>query len=157
MSRKRAARVRDILPCVRYGNIVMAKFINLLMFDGKKDVARGIFYDALDKAADRLSQDPVEVFEKVVESARPIIYVRSRRVGGATYQVPTPVAAKRSVYLAIVWLIKAARSRSDKREMSEKLAAEFVDAYSGRGGALKKREETHKMAEANKAFAHFRI
>ena len=155
MSRRRAAKIREVLPDAKYGNLTVTKFINNLMVCGKKSVAESAIYDALEEASQKLSSDPVEVFEKILENVRPSIEVRSQRVGGATYQVPCPVRPRRALGLAIRWIIKASRMRKDKKTISKRLAAEFLDAYSGRGAAVKKREDTHKMAEANRAFAHY--
>ena len=155
MSRRRAAKIREVLPDAKFGNSTITKFINNLMVCGKKSVAESAIYDALEEASQKLNSDPVEVFEKILENVRPAIEVRSKRVGGATYQVPCPVRPRRALGLAIRWIIKASRTRKDKKTISKRLAAEFLDAYSGRGAAVKKREDTHKMAEANRAFAHY--
>jgi len=155
MSRRRAAKIREVLPDAKYGNIVVTKFINSLMECGKKSVAESAIYDAFEEVAQKLGSDPIEIFEKVLENVKPAIEVRSKRVGGATYQVPCPVRPRRALGLAIRWIIKAARLRKDKKTISKRLAAEFMDAYSGRGSSVKKREDTHKMAEANRAFAHY--
>lgn len=154
MSRRRGAKPRVILPDSRYHNIVVSKFINSLMYEGKKSVAETLFYSALEASAAKLDIEPIEAFEKVINNVKPAMEVRSRRVGGATYQVPTSVQSNRSIALAIRWTIGAARKRSG-RTMDEKLAAEFVEAVSGKGAAVKKREDTHKMAESNMAFAHY--
>lgn len=132
----------------------MAKFINYIMEQGKKSIAEGIFYSALDTSSAKLSAEPMEVFEQVIRNVQPAIEVRSRRVGGATYQVPTNVRPDRSIALAIRWTVTAARKRPG-RTMDEKLAAEFVEAFGSKGAAVKKREDTHKMAESNMAFAHY--
>ncbi len=155
MPRRREVTKREILPDPKYKNVLVAKFINNLMKRGKKSVAEGIFYRALDLMQARAKEDPLKLFEKSVNNAKPVVEVKSRRVGGATYQVPTEVRAERRTALAIRWLIAYAEERSEK-SMEEKLAAELLDAASNRGGALKKREDVHKMAEANKAFAHYR-
>ena len=154
MSRRRGAKKRVVLPDSRYQNIIMTKFINSLMEKGKKSIAENIFYTALDSAATKLTVEANEIFGQVLSNVQPAMEVRSRRVGGATYQVPTNVQANRSMALAIRWLIIAARKRQG-RTMNEKLSAEFVDAFGGKGTAVKKREDTHKMAESNMAFAHF--
>ncbi len=155
MPRRREVTKREILPDPKYKNVLVAKFINNLMRRGKKSVAEGIFYRALDLIQARAKEDPLKLFEKSVNNAKPLVEVKSRRVGGATYQVPTEVRTERRTALAIRWLISYAEERSEK-SMEEKLAAELLDAANNRGGALKKREDVHKMAEANKAFAHYR-
>ncbi len=153
--RRRAAERREILPDPRYGDVVLAKFINCVMRDGKKSVAEKIVYGALERIQRRMRRDPLEVFHEAVENVKPTLEVRSRRVGGATYQVPVEVRPERRQTLAIRWLIHAARARSERR-MEERLANELMDAANGRGAAIKKREDTHRMAEANRAFAHYR-
>ena len=155
MPRRREVTKREILPDPKYKNTLVAKFVNNVMRRGKKSVAEGILYGALDIIQERAKEDPLKLFEKSVSNAKPIIEVKSRRVGGATYQVPTEVRPERRTALAIRWLISYARERSEK-SMEEKLAAELIDAANNRGGAVKKREDVHKMAEANKAFAHYR-
>jgi small subunit ribosomal protein S7 len=155
MPRRREVTKREILPDPKYKNVLVAKFVNNLMRRGKKSVAERIFYGALDIIQARAKEDPLKLFEKSVNNAKPLVEVKSRRVGGATYQVPTEVRAERRTALAIRWLISYAEERSEK-SMEEKLAAELLDAANNRGGALKKREDVHKMAEANKAFAHYR-
>jgi len=155
MPRKGTVEKRKVAPDPKYNSEVVAKFINCLMKDGKKSIARSIFYEALDIIAKRTKKDPLEVFNKALENTKPLMEVRSRRVGGATYQVPIEVRPSRAQALAIRWLINYARARSGK-SMAEKLAAELLDAYNNRGGAIKKKEDTHRMAEANKAFAHYR-
>ena len=155
MSRRRAAEKRQILPDAKYGNLVLGKFMNSLMYSGKKSVAERIVYGALDIIEEKKKTDPVKFFQEALENVKPEIEVRSRRVGGATYQVPVEVRPDRGQALAIRWLIKAARSRSENT-MVERLSGELMDASESRGNAIKKREDTHKMAEANKAFAHFR-
>jgi small subunit ribosomal protein S7 len=155
MSRRRAAVKRVVLPDAKYNSIVFTKFINSLMYDGKKSVAEKIVYDALDAINKRTSQDPLPIFTTALDNAMPSVEVRSRRVGGATYQVPTEVRNERRQALAIRWLIIAARGRKDKT-MKDRLANELLDASNNRGGAIKKREDTHRMAEANKAFSHYR-
>jgi small subunit ribosomal protein S7 len=155
MSRRRDIPKREIIPDPKYRDVLVAKFVNRLMLDGKKSVAQNMFYQALDLVAERSNEEPFGVFKKAVENVKPLVEVKSRRVGGATYQVPVEVRPERKVALAIRWLIGYARSRGEK-SMEQKLAAEFMDAANNRGAAVKKREDTHKMAEANKAFAHYR-
>ena len=156
MPRRKAVAKRPITPDARYKSVLVSKFINQLMVDGKKSIARRIFYDAMDIIEGRVKDDsPLEVFEKAMESVRPRVEVKSRRVGGATYQVPIEVRPERRNALAMRWICGYARKRSGN-SMAEKLAAELSDAYNNRGGSVKKREDTHKMAEANKAFAHYR-
>jgi len=155
MPRRREVTKREILPDPKYKNTLVAKFVNNVMRRGKKSVAEGILYGALDIIQERAKEDPLKLFEKSVGNVKPIIEVKSRRVGGATYQVPTEVRPERRTALAIRWLISYAKERSEK-SMEEKLAAELMDAANNRGGAVKKREDVHKMAEANKAFAHYR-
>ena len=157
MSRRRAAKTREELPDAKFGNVTVTKFINNLMVCGKKSVAESAIYDAFEEVSQKLNSDPIEIFEKVLENVRPAIEVRSKRVGGATYQVPCPVRPRRALGLAIRWIIKASRLRKDKKTIAKRLAAEFLDAYSGRGSAVKKREDTHKMDEANRAFAHYML
>jgi small subunit ribosomal protein S7 len=155
MPRRREITKREILPDPKYKNALVARFVNNIMERGKKSVAEGIFYGAMDLIQKRTQEDPLKLFEKSVGNVKPIIEVKSRRVGGATYQVPTEVRPERRTALAIRWLISYAGERSEK-SMEEKLAAELIDAANNRGGAIKKREDVHKMAEANKAFAHYR-
>jgi small subunit ribosomal protein S7 len=155
MSRRRRAEKREILPDARFGDKILTKFMNVLMLDGKKSVAEGIVYGALELIERRLKTDPVATFHGALDNVRPYLEVRSRRVGGATYQVPVEVRAERAQALAIRWLITAARARSEKT-MVDRLAGELMDAASQRGAAIKKREDTHRMADANKAFAHYR-
>lgn len=156
MSRKRAAIKRECNPDAKYSNLVIAKFINNLMVSGKKSIAEGITYKSLDVVSQKLSVDPVEAFEKALSNVRPMLEVRSRRVGGATYQVPVEVRPSRSMALAMRWLISASRARKSEKTMAERLAVELIEAYNGRGEAVKKRDNTHKMAEANRAFAHYK-
>lgn len=146
---------RVILPDPKHGDETLAKFINILMQSGKKSVAEHIVYGALDLVAERTKSDPLEIFTKALDNVRPMVEVKSRRVGGATYQVPVEVRALRRTALAMRWLVDSARKRSDKT-MGLRLANEFMDAADSRGAAVKKREDTHRMAEANKAFAHYR-
>ncbi len=155
MSRRHRAEKREVLPDAKYGDTVLTKFMNNLMFDGKKSVAEGIVYGALTRVEDRLKKEPIEVFHEALENIKPAVEVRSRRVGGATYQVPVEVRPERREALAIRWLIKASRARNENT-MEERLAGELVDAVQSRGSAVKKREDTHKMADANKAFSHYR-
>ena len=155
MPRRREVTKRETLPDPKYKNALVARFVNNIMERGKKSVAEGIFYGAMDLIQKRTQEDPLKLFEKSVGNVQPVIEVKSRRVGGATYQVPTEVRPERRTALAIRWLISYAGERSEK-SMQEKLAAELIDAANNRGGAIKKREDVHKMAEANKAFAHYR-
>ena len=155
MSRRHAAPKREVLPDPRFGDIVVTKFMNAIMEHGKKSVAERIFYGAMDMVQDKMKRDPVEVFHEALDNIKPKVEVRSRRVGGATYQVPVEVRPVRAQALAIRWLVKAARARNEDT-MAERLSTEIMDAAQGRGTAAKKREDTHKMAEANKAFAHYR-
>lgn len=155
MSRRRAATKREVLPDAKYNSRVLGKFMCNLMMRGKKSVAERIVYGALDIVQQKTGQSPVELFTEVLDSLKPVVEVRSRRVGGATYQVPVEVRETRRQALAIRWLIDASRKRSE-RTMRERLAAELLDAKNGRGAAVKKREDTHRMAEANKAFSHYR-
>jgi small subunit ribosomal protein S7 len=143
------------LPDPLYGSTLITKFINCMMLQGKKSVSEHIFYGALDVIKDRVKEDPVKVFKKALDSVKPVLEVKSRRVGGATYQVPVEVSQDRRTSLAIRWIISNSRSRGEKT-MREKLAGEIMDASNNRGGAIKKKEDTHRMAEANKAFAHYR-
>lgn len=156
MSRRKVAEKRPIEPDMRYNSVLVSKFTNGLMERGKKSLARRIFYDAMDLIATRQpDEEPLVIFEEAMEKVRPRVEVKSRRVGGATYQVPMEVRQSRRNALAIRWIIGFAKARSG-RSMSEKLAAELLDAYNERGAAVKKRDDTHRMAEANKAFAHYR-
>lgn len=155
MARRNRAIKRAVTPDAKYNSIVVAAFINKLMLSGKKTVAASLFYDALDIAAERAKKPGIEVFEQAIKNATPLIEVRPRRVGGATYQVPLEVRPERRQSLAIRWLVDTARKRAGK-SMAEKLAAEFLDAANNQGSTVKKREDTHKMAEANRAFAHYR-
>jgi small subunit ribosomal protein S7 len=155
MSRRHQAEKRDILPDPKFGDRIVSKFMNNLMYAGKKSVAEGIVYGAFDRVTDKLKREPVEIFHEALDNIKPSVEVRSRRVGGATYQVPVDVRPERREALAIRWLITAARSRNENT-MEERLAGELMDAVNNRGTAVKKREDTHKMAEANKAFSHYR-
>jgi small subunit ribosomal protein S7 len=155
MSRRRAAVKREVLPDPKFGDLIVSKFMNCLMFQGKKSVAEGIVYGAMERIAKRSGQDPLRMFHDALNNVRPSVEVRSRRVGGATYQVPVEVRPDRSQALAIRWIIGGARDRSE-HTMEERLSGELLDAASNRGSAVKKREDTHRMADANKAFSHYR-
>ena len=155
MSRKRKAPVRKVYPDPKFQSEVISKFINSIMYDGKRSTAEKILYDALDKIKEKGKEDPIKVFNSAISNVKPNLEVRSRRVGGATYQVPVEVKSKRAQALAIRWLIDSARKRKDKH-MSDKIFNELYDAYEKKGAAVKKKEDVHKMAESNKAFAHFR-
>jgi small subunit ribosomal protein S7 len=155
MSRRRRPAKREILPDPQYKDEVLSKFMNNLMFDGKKSVAEGIVYGALETVQARSKADPIQLFHTALENVRPQIEVRSRRVGGATYQVPVEVRPERSQALAIRWLITAARNRPETT-MAARLSGELLDASNNRGNAVKKREDTHRMADANRAFSHYR-
>lgn len=154
--RKRKPKVRIINPDPRYGDPVVTQFVNNMMLQGKKSVAFRIFYDAMDVVKERTKQDEHAIWKKALNNVMPQVEVRSRRIGGATFQIPTEIRAKRKVATGMKWLIKYARQRSGK-SMAEKLAAEVIAASKGEGGAVKKKEDTHKMAESNRAFAHFRV
>ena len=155
MSRKKQAPKKIFYPDAKYGSVTLAKFINFLMYDGKKTTAEKIIYSALDRIKEKTKEDPIKVFNEAINNIRPNLEVRSRRVGGATYQVPVEVKTKRSQTLALRWLLDSARKRKNKT-MSDKLINELIDAFQKKGSAIKKREDTHKMAESNKAYAHFR-
>jgi len=155
MSRRHRAEKREIIPDAKFGDVVVAKFMNTLMFEGKKSTAEGIVYGALDNVEKKAKADPIQLFRQALDNVAPSVEVRSRRVGGATYQVPVEVRTERRQALAIRWIITAARDRNDKT-MVDRLAAELLDASNNRGAAVKKREDTHRMAEANRAFAHYR-
>ena len=155
MSRRHRAEKREVLPDAKYGDTVLTKFMNNLMVDGKKSAAERIVYSALERVESRIKRSPIEVFTEALDNVKPAVEVRSRRVGGATYQVPVEVRPERREALAIRWLIDAARKRNE-HTMEERLAGELVDAVQSRGSAVKKREDTHKMADANKAFSHYR-
>lgn len=155
MSRRRVAEKRDRLPDPKFGNRVLTKFINVVMHSGKKSVAEKIVYGALGEIEKRGDDEPLAVFEKALENSRPVVEVKSRRVGGATYQIPVEVRSERSQTLAMRWLVEMARKRNEKN-MGLRLAGELLEAAAGRGGTVKRREDTHRMAEANKAFSHFR-
>ncbi|MBE8191149.1 MAG: 30S ribosomal protein S7 [Alphaproteobacteria bacterium] len=155
MSRRHRAEKRDVIPDAKYGDMVLTKFMNSLMQHGKKSSAENIVYGAFDTVKAKLNREPLEVFHEALDKIMPSVEVRSRRVGGATYQVPVEVRAERKQALAIRWLITAARARSEN-SMVERLSAEMMDAVSERGSAVKKRDDTHRMAEANRAFSHYR-
>ena len=155
MSRKKQAPKRIFYPEAKYESLVLAKFINFVMYDGKKTVAEKAIYQALEKIKNKTKEDPLKIFNDAINNIRPNLEVRSRRVGGATYQIPVEVKTSRSQTLALKWLLEASRKRKNKT-MSDKLFNELMDAYQKKGAAIKKREDTHKMAESNKAFAHYR-
>ena len=155
MSRRHAAEKRTVLPDAKYGDLVLTKFMNNLMLDGKKSIAERIVYGALERVETKVKRAPIEMFHEALENIKPSVEVRSRRVGGATYQVPVEVRPERREALAIRWLIIASRKRNE-HTMEERLAGELLDAVQSRGSAVKKREDTHKMADANKAFSHYR-
>ena len=155
MSRRRKANKREIFPDPKFGDLILSKFMACLMIDGKKYSAERIVYGAFDRIKDKSGNEPLDVFKDALEKVKPLVEVRSRRVGGATYQVPVEVKSKRSQALALRWLVDASRKRKDKN-MSDKIFNEIYDAYQNKGSAIKKKEDTHKMAESNKAFAHFR-
>jgi small subunit ribosomal protein S7 len=155
MSRRREATLLTILPDPKYGDETLAKFINVLMLNGKKSVAERIVYGALDQVADKTKGNPLEVFTRALDNVRPVVEVKSRRVGGATYQVPVEVRPRRRTALAMRWIVEAARKRGEK-SMGHRLANEVMEAADNRGTAVKRREDTHRMAEANKAFSHYR-
>src|SRR6201985_3031307 len=155
MARRRRAEHREINPDAKYSDLIVAKFMNCLMYEGKKSVAEGIVYGAFDSIQQKTKQDPLQMFHEALRNVAPALEVKSRRVGGATYQVPVEVRQERRVALAMRWIIDYAKERGEKT-MDQKPAAELMDAANNRGNAVKKREDTHKMAEANKAFAHYR-
>ena len=155
MSRRHAADKREVLPDAKYGDVVLTKFMNCLMFDGKKSVAEAIVYGALGRVEKKGGADAIQLFHTALDNVKPSLEVRSRRVGGATYQVPVEVRTSRRQALGIRWIISAARERNEKT-MTERLSAELLDASNNRGNAVKKREDTHRMAEANRAFSHYR-
>jgi|TARA_B110000046_G_scaffold184714_1_gene223958 small subunit ribosomal protein S7 len=156
MPRRRVAAKRDILPDPKFGNVTLAKFINIVMVSGKKSIAESVVYGALDAIAAKGNDNALEIFDKALESIQPAVEVKSRRVGGATYQVPVEVRPARRMALSMRWLVDAARSRGEK-SMAQRLANEMIDAAEGKGSAVKKREDVHRMAEANKAFSHYRF
>jgi small subunit ribosomal protein S7 len=155
MSRRHAAEKREVLPDAKYGSVVVTKFMNTMMYVGKKSVAEKIVYGAFDQMQKKVGADPVKLFSDALDNVKPQLEVRSRRVGGATYQVPVEVRPERAQALAIRWIIQNARSRAEQT-MMDRLSAELLDAANNRGASVKKREDTHKMAEANKAFSHYR-
>jgi small subunit ribosomal protein S7 len=155
MSRRHSAERRQIIPDAKFGDLVVAKFMNTIMYEGKKSIAEAIVYGALDSIEGKVKGDPLAVFRQALDNVAPSVEVRSRRVGGATYQVPVEVRTERRQALAIRWIIAAARDRNDKT-MIDRLSSELLDASNNRGAAVKKREDTHRMAEANRAFAHYR-
>jgi small subunit ribosomal protein S7 len=156
MPRRRVVAKRDVLPDPKYGNVKLAKFMNHVMISGKKSVAESIVYGALALVTQRLSKDPIEVFDEALDKIAPMVEVKSRRVGGATYQVPVEVRPSRRMALAMRWLVDYSRERGEK-SMAQRLAGEIMDAADGKGSAVKKREDVHRMAEANKAFSHYRF
>ena len=155
MSRRHSAEKREFVPDAKYGDLVVAKFMNSIMYEGKKSVAESIVYGAFDQIEQKAKSEPLGVFKQALENVAPAIEVRSRRVGGATYQVPVEVRSSRRQALGIRWIISAARDRNEKT-MTERLSAELLDASNNKGNAVKKREDTHRMAEANRAFSHYR-
>jgi len=155
MARRKAAPKREVLPDPKFGSETLTRLVNVLMVDGKKSVAEKIVYSALERVTEKAGNEALEALDKALEAVRPAVEVKSRRVGGATYQVPVEVRAERRTALAMRWLVDSARKRSEKG-MGMRLAGEIIDALEGRGSAVKKREDTHRMAEANKAFAHYR-
>ncbi len=155
MPRRREVPKREVIPDAKYRSRLLTKFINKLMYDGKKSTSEQILYGAMDRIRERMNEDPLRIFEKALENVRPMIEVKSRRVGGSTYQVPVEIRTERRQALAMRWIISYARGRGEKT-MAERLAAELMDAAAGRGSAVKKKEDTHRMADANKAFAHYR-
>ena len=155
MSRKKKAPVRNFLPDPKFRSMLIPKLINALMLDGRKTTAERIIYNAIDKLKSKTKEEPIDIFNEAIRNIKPTVEVRSRRVGGATYQVPVEVRSKRAQALAIRWLISASRKRKDKH-MADKIFNEIYDAYQNKGSAIKKKEDVHKMAESNKAFAHFR-
>jgi small subunit ribosomal protein S7 len=156
MPRRRVAGKREVLPDPIYNSVVVTKFINGIMWRGKKSLAEKIFYGAMEKIAEKTGEEPLKIFKKALENVAPTLEVKSRRIGGATYQVPVEVSKDRRNTLAIRWVVTNARNRSEKT-MTDRLVGELLDAYNARGGAVKKREDVHRMAEANKAFAHYRF
>ena len=156
MPRRRVVAKREVLPDPKYGNVTLAKVMNHVMVSGKKSVAETIVYGALDIVKERLNKDPLEAFDEALEHIAPMVEVKSRRVGGATYQVPVEVRPARRIALSMRWLVEYARNRGEK-SMRQRLAGEIIDASQGKGNAVKKREDVHRMAEANKAFSHYRF
>ncbi|WP_420627243.1 30S ribosomal protein S7 [Candidatus Leptofilum sp.] len=156
MPRRDRPEKRQVEPDLKYGNVHVSMFVNRLMYDGKKSTAQRVLYDSFDLIEQRAKKPPIEVFEQAIQNVTPQIEVKPRRVGGSTYQVPTPIDSRRQLSLAMRWLLTAARSRGG-RSMAEKLANEFMDASTNQGAAVKRRDDTHRMAEANRAFSHFRF
>jgi len=156
MSRRNRAVKREVLPDPMYNSTVVTKLVNQVMLDGKKGIAFGIVYSAFDIIKEKMNAEPMTIFNQALENIKPVLETKSRRVGGATYQVPMEIRPDRRQTLAIRWLVMFARKRSGEKDMDKKLAAEILDAYNNAGGAIKKKEEMHRMAEANKAFAHFK-
>ncbi|GAA5446230.1 30S ribosomal protein S7 [Microbulbifer sp. NBRC 101763] len=156
MPRRRVVAKREVLPDPKFGNVTLAKFMNHVMISGKKSVAERIVYGALETVSEKMNKDPIEVFEESLENIAPMVEVKSRRVGGATYQVPVEVRPSRRMALAMRWLVEFSRKRGEK-SMAQRLANEMIDAAQNKGGAVKKREDVHRMAEANKAFSHYRF
>ena len=156
MSRRNRATTREVLPDPMYNSTVVTKLVNQVMVDGKKGIAFGIVYSAFDIIKEKMNAEPMTIFNQALENIKPVLETKSRRVGGATYQVPMEIRPERRQTLAIRWLVMFARKRSGEKDMDKKLAAEIVDAYNNAGGAIKKKDEMHRMAEANKAFAHFK-
>ena len=156
MSRRNRAAKRDVLPDPMYNSTVVTKLVNQIMLDGKKGIAFGIVYGAFDIIKEKMDAEPMTIFTQALENLKPVLETKSRRVGGATYQVPMEIRPERRQTLAIRWLVTYARKRGGEKEMDKKLAAEILDAYNNAGGAIKKKDEMHRMAEANKAFAHFK-
>ena len=156
MSRRNRAAKRDVLPDPMYNSTVVTKLVNQIMLDGKKGIAFGIVYGAFDIIKEKMNEEPMTIFTQALENLKPVLETKSRRVGGATYQVPMEIRPERRQTLAIRWLVTYARKRGGEKEMDKKLAAEILDAYNNAGGAIKKKDEMHRMAEANKAFAHFK-
>ncbi|GIU82135.1 MAG: 30S ribosomal protein S7 [Acidobacteria bacterium] len=156
MPRRKVAKKREVLPDPIYNSTMVTKFINCMMWDGKKSLSERIFYNAMKKIAEKTGEDPLKVFRKAIENVSPVLEVKSRRIGGATYQVPVEVNQDRRNTLAIRWIVQSARNRGEKT-MEDRLVGELIDAMNNRGGAVKKKEDVHKMAEANRAFAHYRF
>jgi small subunit ribosomal protein S7 len=156
MPRRRVVAKREVLPDPKYGDVTLAKFMNHVMISGKKSIAEGIIYGAMDMVKTKMNRDPLEVFNEALENIAPLVEVKSRRVGGATYQVPVEVRPSRRTALAMRWLVDYSRKRGEK-SMPQRLAGELMDAAQGKGAAVKKREDVHRMAEANKAFSHYRF
>lgn len=154
MSRRKSSYKREVIPDPMYKDVVVAKFVNKMMYSGKKSVAQGLLYGALEEIKGKAPEEPMAIFKKAIENVKPSIEVRSRRVGGATYQVPVDVRPSRRLALAMKWIVENSRSRGEK-DFSKRLAGEIIDAYNNRGNAVKKKDDVHRMAEANKAFSHY--